>query len=349
MARSIGITVFLMLLVGAPSPIFNGTLGAHRELIGRWLRRRRPQRLAGSARLRSLEKWLVARSKTWTGLALYVLFAALLYAFLNGAFPFQNGLRTFVTTLLGIVIGTAVSQVPGELYVRRHYKVGGKVRVALWTLGLAAVCVVITRVTGTQPGYVYGIIGGFTFGIALTADDKGRMAFRGMTILLAVGIAAWFLRVPFQPTAADAATGGGSLVNDILAGIFISAIEGSVIGLIPLRFLAGEALFTWRRRRWAALWAIALLLFAHVILYPVSSFEPNPSTIGIWTIAATVAIYSAIALGFWWFWRRRDDRKHAYLLAAQKARLAETAAPVTSAADAASLPDVKPTGEIEPA
>jgi hypothetical protein len=212
--------------------------------------------------------------------------------------------------LFGIGVGTAVSQIPGELYVRRHYRQGGKVKVALWTLGLAAACVLITRVTAVEPGYVYGIIGGFTFAVVLSADDRGRMAFRGVTILLGVGFVAWFVRVPFQP--GGPITGDTAVVIDrLLARMFITAVEGCAIGLIPLRYLEGEELFSWNRARWAVVWGLSLLLFAHVLLYPVSSFEPNPSPTGLWTAALAVSIYSALAIGFWWFFRRREaGRRH---------------------------------------
>jgi len=311
-ARSIGITTFIMLLLGAPTPIFNSTLATNRALIERYVRRKRPRalrRASGQASLLGrIARQLVAWSHTWTGLILYLCLAALLYAFLDATFPFQNAARTFGTTLFGIAVGTAVSQVPGELYVRRHYKARGKVRVALWTLLLAAACVLITRLTGVQPGYVYGIIGGFTFGIALTADDRGRMAFRGMSILLAVGLAAWFARIPFEPSVGIVGGDTGAVINQVLAEIFIGAIQGTAIGLIPLKFLAGETLFSWSRLKWAALWGVAILFFAHVVLYPVSSFTPNPSPTGVYTILLTVVIYGAIAVGFWWFFRRRALR-----------------------------------------
>jgi hypothetical protein len=54
---------------------------------------------------------------------------------------------------------------------------------------------------------------------------------------------------------------------------------------------------------------MSLLLFAHVILYPVSSYEPNPSPTGLWTIALTVFVYSTLAIGFWWFFRQREVRR----------------------------------------
>lgn len=311
-ARSVGITAFVMLLLGAPTPIFNSTLGDNRALIERWIRRKRPKRLrragAQSGLATKIGRQLVAWSHSWTGLGIYLLLAALLYAFLDNSFPFSNAARTFGTTLFGIAVGTAVSQVPGELYVRSRFQVRGKVHVALWTLILAAACVLITRLTGVQPGYVYGIIGGFTFGIALSAEDQGRMAFRGMAVLLGVGIAAWFLRIPFEPSVGLVSGDGGAVINQVLADLFIGAVQGAAIALIPLRFLAGDSLFSWSRRRWAVVWGIAILFFAHVILYPVSSFTPNPSPTGLYTILVTVAIYGAIALGFWWFFRQRTVR-----------------------------------------
>jgi hypothetical protein len=102
-----------------------------------------------------------------------------------------------------------------------------------------------------------------------------------------------------------------------LADIFIGAVQGAAIGLIPLRFLAGERLFSWSRWRWALLWGAAILFFAHVVLYPVSSFTPNPSPTGLWTILFTVVVYGAIALGFWWFFRQRSIRHERYKVRAE--------------------------------
>ena len=309
-ARSFGITLLIMLLIGAPSPLFNSTLAANRTLIERWARRRRPKWMRGRPGATAVGARVKAVSTTWPGLFAYLGLATLLYSFLEPTFPFRDGAVTFGTTLFGIGVGTAISQIPGELYVRRHYGQSGKVKVALWTLGLAAVCVLITRVTAVEPGYVYGIIGGFTFAVVLSADDKGRMAFRGVTILLGVGFVAWFVRVPFQP--GGPITGDAAVVIDrLLARMFITAVEGCAIGLIPLRYLEGEEVFSWNRARWAVVWGLSLLLFAHVLLYPVSSYEPNPSPTGLWTAALAVSVYSALAIGFWWFFRRREaGRRH---------------------------------------
>ncbi len=310
-ARSIGIMSLIMLLIGAPTPIFNSTLSANRALIERWGRRKLPRglrRRAESGGAAALGKQVASLSTTWRGLIAYLLLVGVLYACLDARFPFDGAPRTLFTTLFAIAFGTAVSQIPGELYVRRRYKEGGSVRVVLWTLGLAVGCVLITRITGVQPGYVYGIIGGFTFKAALTKDDNGRMAWRGMVILLAAGFAAWILRIPFQPATGIVGGEVGSIANQLLAGIFVGSVESAAIGLMPLRFLSGATLFQWSRRRWALLWGLGLVLFAHVILYPVSSLEPHPSAGGLWTVLASVAIYGGGAMGFWWFWRNRAER-----------------------------------------
>ena len=199
---------FIMLLVGAPTPIFNSTLSANRVLIERWARRRRPAWLRRMRPTRTAKPGEAAAtsagsrgrlSHTWPGLFLYLLLATFVYAFLDASFPGPGSAQVLFTTMMAIAIGTAVSQIPGEWYVRTRYASRWTVDVALWTIILAAGCVVITRVSGIQPGYVYGIIGGFTFTVALSKDDKGRMAFRGMGVLLIVGVAAWFVRIPFQP------------------------------------------------------------------------------------------------------------------------------------------------------
>lgn len=299
-ARSAGLTLLVMLLVGAPSHLFNSTLDANQAEIRRRLPfSRRRGRLAVAAR------WLSRRP---LGAVLYLAAAAVLYSFLDPQFPGNNGALVLAATGVGIGLSTALAVLPGDRYVQVRFARHGRFRVAGWTLGIAAACVLLARLTSMEPGYVYGIIGVVVFNAPLDRVDRGRMAWRGGLLLLAVALLSWFARVPFQPAPGESLAGVGLVVNKVLVAIFVTAVEGLVFGMVPLRFMHGAPLRAWSTARWLAIWAAGLLLFAHVILYPVSTYEPNPSAVGIWTVVTVVASYGAVALAFWAYFRFRPDR-----------------------------------------
>ena len=299
-ARNLGLTLLVILLVGAPTPLFNSTLEANEEEIRRWLRQRLHVEGRGS-RLSGLRN-------RWLGVGIYLGVASLLYSFLDRKFPFDDQVVAFGSALITLVVATSASILPGDRYVMTRYHEHGSPRAALWTLGMAGICVLVTRLTDAEPGYIYGIIGGFAFTTALTVADHGRMAFRGGLALLTLGIVAWFLRVPFEPVVGQPQDAGLQLVNKVLEGLFVGSIQGLVFGLVPLRFLTGETLRAWSLPRWLLLWAIGIALFIGVVLYPVSSYEPHPSETGLLTMVVTVATYGLIAVGFWDFFRRRRRR-----------------------------------------
>ncbi|HVA86016.1 MAG TPA: FGLLP motif-containing membrane protein [Candidatus Saccharimonadales bacterium] len=300
-ARSFGLMLFLMLLVGAPTQLFNGTLESNMEDVRSVFRM---DRLPHPP----IPSWVW---RTWAGAGLYLLVAAVVYAFLDPSFPGPDWPLVLWTGVLGLAVGTLMMSLPGDLYVRHRFHGRGTVLVAQWTIFLAAACVILTRVTGAQPGYVYGIIGALVFSMPLTLKDEGRMAMAGGVALLVLALVAWFLRIPFQPAVGELPSGPALVIDKALATVFIEAISALVFGLIPLRFLAGHVLKRWNTRAWLLLWGVSILIFAHVILYPVSDYQPNPSAVGIWTVVITVGVYAAIAVLFWDHFRRREKRREA--------------------------------------
>ena len=309
-ARTVGISLLVLLLVGAPTPIFNETLESNLGQIQGGLRRLVPG--GGSpGSLRRAGAWLERFSGSLLGLIAYLIVAAIIYSFLTPGFPGSDALLVLGVALLGIAVATAADILPGQRYVVRRYSDHGRVHVAVWTLGLAAVCVLISRIAGSQPGYMYGIIGAFTFVAALGVADEGRMEARGAAALLVLALATWFLRIPFQPTPGVPASGLDLTINLGLVGIFVVAVEGLVFGLVPLRFLPGQKIWAWSRWRWLLLWGAGLALFTHVLVYPVTVAQPNPEPANLTTTLASVAIYGAVAIGFWLFFRWRGSRMEA--------------------------------------
>ena len=169
----------------------------------------------------------------------YLVTAAIIYSFLTPGFPGNDAVLVLGVAILGLAAATAADILPGERYVVHKFDDRGRIRDALWTLVLAAFCVLISRLSGMQPGFMYGVIGTFVFVAALGATDEGRMEARGAMALLALAVVAWFARIRSSPRQAS---GVRDRPDDNLAlvGIFVVAVEGLVFGLIPLSFLPGE-------------------------------------------------------------------------------------------------------------
>jgi hypothetical protein len=103
-------------------------------------------------------------------------------------------------------------------------------------------------------------------------------------------------------------SGPSLIISSGLVGIFVVAVEGLVFGLIPLAFLPGQRILRWSKVAWAVLWGAGLVLFAHVLVYPVTVVQPNPDPASLTTTLISVAIYGALAVGFWAAFRWHDAR-----------------------------------------
>ena len=73
-------------------------------------------------------------------------------------------MNSFVATLLSVIVGTAVGTAVGFLYRRRKkYDVTRHFEALPAGLAMAALCVVLSRISNYQPGYLYGVVCGVAF------------------------------------------------------------------------------------------------------------------------------------------------------------------------------------------
>jgi DNA-binding beta-propeller fold protein YncE len=341
-ARTVGISLLVLLLVGAPTPIFNETLEANLGEIQGGLRRLVPGGRGSTSRWQGMGARLERFSASRLGLAVYIVLAAVIYSFLTPGFPGSDAAVVLGVAVLAIAAATAADTLPGQRYVIGHYADRGRIRVAIWTLGLAAICVLISRLGDLQPGYMYGIIGTFTFVALLSVADEGRMEARGAVALLILALVVWVLRIPFQPAPGVPASGTDLTINLGLVGVFVVAVEGLVFGLVPLNFLPGQKIWAWSRWRWLLLWGAGLALFIHVLVYPVTVAQPEPSASSLTTTLISVAIYGAIAVGFWLFFRWRNARRAAAEVTGPAAATAIAVEDAVAGTELVPEPDVDP-------
>lgn len=288
--ESAGLAAAIVLLMPFPGQLFNSTLEEHEDEVRRWLRLDRGRGAASR---------IGAFWASWPGIAIFAAAAALLYGFLDPTFgPDAHSAATFVGMLAAIALVTLVFAIPAWRLHRRRGDPAG-LKVVPLSLAVAAICVVISRLTGFQPGYLYGLLIGLAFAHELSAVEEGRSTAIAAAVMLVSAAVAW-LALGALP-AGDASFGTTAL-RTALAAITVAGLEGVVFGLLPFRFLPGEPLYGWNRVLWAALLGIGAFAFLHILINPASGYLADTSRTPLLTVIGLLLGFSLVSVAFWaWF------------------------------------------------
>jgi hypothetical protein len=289
-----------------PSTLFNSTLEANYEEVSGWFRRlRRRVSGAGSA----LGARLSAFFATPRGLAAFIGIAALMYGFINPWFGFNlESAATVVGVWVGIAALAAADQLPARAFTRRRTGEAGELRVHMAGLLIGLGCVVITRITDFQPGYLYGIVVAYVFTRGLEPKDNGRASALGSAASLALSVAAFValgaVRAPF----------GADVplfvlpVTAALAVMVVGGIEDVLFGLLPLRYLPGQAIMAWSKPIWALLFGASAFAFLHVLVNPASGYLADTTLQPLSKVIALFVGFGLVSVLFWAFFRYRRPR-----------------------------------------
>jgi hypothetical protein len=209
---------------------------------------------------------------------------------------------TFLGFLVGLSIVLVALELPGFLMRSRTTGEIGRLRVLPWTLVLAAVFVLMSRLADLQPGYLYGIVLGTTFTRAVGPDVEGREAAVGMLVALGAAIGAWLLLGEVRVGSLAAGDLVGMVIETAAVTIVVAGLEAVAFGMLPIRFLPGGVIYAWSRPAWAGLFGLGLFAFMQVLIGPSSGYlaELEPAA---WLAALGVfAAFGIFSLLFWsWF------------------------------------------------
>ncbi len=298
LVQSAALAALLVFLMPFPSQLFNSTLETHEAEVRRWLRLDRVGAVVGG---------IGAFWVSWPGVIAFTLLAALLYGFLDPGFGIDLGsVATFLGMLLGIVLVTVAFAVPSVLAHRRH---GDRpsLKVVPVSLLIGVGCVLLSRLTDFQPGYLYGLLIGLAFARELSEAEEGRSTAVGAIAMLAVAMLAWF-----GLGALPAGDGFGLVVaQTALAALMVAGLEGVVFGLLPMRFLPGEPLYRWNRVLWAGLLLIGAFAFFHILINPASGYLSDTSRTPLLTVLALLIGFGLVSVAFWSWFRFRPTAAEA--------------------------------------
>jgi hypothetical protein len=294
-ATSLVLTAGMLFLVPFPAEIFNNTLVEHHDQIRGWFRRRKEEGGAGI--------W----EKPWM-LAVGLVVMALLYGFLDPGFGLNSAsLPVFGGLLIGVLVTTLGFAVPTMVLRRRRGGERGKLRVLPVALLVGVACVLISRLIGFLPGYLYGIALGLLFSVEVGEEVEAREVATTGVITIAIALGAWFglgaARSSDPGTFSD-------LVQAALAMITVSAFEALVFGLLPIHGMPGRVLFKHRRWLWVTVWGLSVLAFFHVLVNPQSGYLVDTAVVPVATTYALLAGFTVVSIGLW-AWFRRSDRRRA--------------------------------------
>ena len=296
------LTVILVILIALPTSLLNSAVEHGTERLGVWRKRvwpalSRTAALKGSdAHQKSAQKKPVALTG-WPLAAAGVLAASLISSFVDPSFGFNgSSVRTFLSILVSFLLDAVAGWFILIWLVRRAIP-GATARFtfAPATLLIVVVAVLFTRLTGFQPGIVFGLVAGVTFGAVVATADKARNALIGLGYSFVAALIGW---VGYGLLAGVSHPNGFVVfVQETFSSMAIGGIAALPIALVPLRGLTGHAVFTWNRWAWAGAYAIGLFGFFFVLMPFPFAWKGVPLSIGVWI--GIYLLYAVVAVVGW--------------------------------------------------
>ncbi|HYL71795.1 MAG TPA: FGLLP motif-containing membrane protein [Candidatus Dormibacteraeota bacterium] len=300
---SAAIAIGLVLFITFPAALFNKTLEENyddiRAAVERragWLRRLR-SRTTGRTRWRHLLTFAVV-----------LLVGAVLGGLLDPGFGLNaSSVITVGAVVLAILFGMTVPALVNLAYrTARHQQHDITLHALPAGLVVAGFCVLVSRLTQFQPGYLYGVVVGLVFTEALARREQGHAVALRALATVTTAVIAWLIWLPVH-SAAESQSPAALLVlaADFLGAVFAGGVVGSVLSLLPFRFLPGGALFAWSRVAWAATLSVAMFALVEIMLRPGSR---HPTNVPLVTAIVLFAVAAAASVSFALYFAVRKRR-----------------------------------------
>jgi hypothetical protein len=197
-------------------------------------------------------------------------------------------------------------EVPALLEHRRVTGEVGRLRVLPWALVVAALFVLVSRLSSLQPGYLWGVVLGVVFLRTDTSADEGREQAAGALWTLIVAVVAWLGLTAVRTSGTDP-TFFNIAAQTALAAIVVSALEAVAFGMMPFRFMPGVAVYRWNRLVWAVLFGASLFAFFHLLIGPTSGYLSTLSGPAWLAALGVFAAFGAFTVLFWAWFRFRPS------------------------------------------
>jgi hypothetical protein len=301
--ESLALAALLVALAGFPAELFNSTYEENEARIQR--------------RLPKLLRRLAPDSEAAAKPALVVIFFAVSATFTALVDPGFNlgwsGATTFTGFAIAIPLTVAVNACLAELYKRRTAKEAGRFQVVRAALLVAVVLTAMSRLVHFVPGYVYGLIAGFSKSRKASESQEAKSILAGAAGVFALSVAAWigwgrYAAVALGPHASH----GAAIAGAVLAQLAALGVTSLVFGLMPFTFMEGYSLRTWSLRAWIAVYAVAAFSFALVLIRSNNELLTTHQTpAGLLEPFILFGVFGVLSVLFWLYFRLHPSPEEA--------------------------------------
>jgi hypothetical protein len=291
-AWAVGGATVLGLLVGLPSVLLDSaTERLSTRFEERRIRRGREPRPSWAAPPLTVLGWPLA--------ILGLIAAGIASALVDPGFRLTlDGARAAASIVVAFIAVIAVSWGCIGL-IMRLARPGSAPRVEFrpLTLLVVAAAVVFSRLSGLEPGVIFGLVAGIGFGAVVGSRARGLAALLGVGYLLGASALGWIGYSLLAARVGDDPQWWQLLAVETLAAIAMTGVSALPIALLPVRGLLGHSLWSWSRVVWALAYGASVAGFLLMLLPLPDSWETLAGPVQVWAIG--LAAYAVAAVVVW--------------------------------------------------
>jgi hypothetical protein len=320
------LAVVLVLVIAFPAELFNSTFEKNREKIYSWLPKK-PR--------------LQLKLPSWVHLDILGVVAAPLL--LMTAVPLNEigfdeaTLAQAVGYLLAIPLIGVVLEVTGrrdfawnfrgltQSHRRKEHK--PQWRVVPPALIVAVLLAALSRLGNFDPPYVYGLIAVYVgadralknMGARKEKAEVGRSTLIGVLCLFVASVISWLVWTLLDLDFNRGLEGFGWLLLDaFLATFFLTGLEATVFGMLPLTFLKGKEVWGWSKAVWAA--TSVPIAFMFVEIQFTVRHTKELTSIEVFKAGVLFVIFGVLSMAFWAYFKYAPSQREGLTSPAQNSR-----------------------------
>jgi hypothetical protein len=165
------------------------------------------------------------------------------------------------------------------------------------TLVVVAAAVVFSRLSGLEPGVIFGLVAGLGFGAVVGARARGVVALLSVLYLLAASTLGWLGYGYLSARLGNTPEWWQLLGVETLAAIAMTGVSALPVALLPVRGLLGHSLWGWSRVLWGFAYGASIAGFLFMLLPLPDSWESVGVPVQVWVIG--FGSYALLAVLVW--------------------------------------------------